>query len=95
MAKLTRALTAASFVAVCLAVHMPAFADDYDRSDGRASTSISRAEATAIAREHGMGHISEVERDDDGWEIEGRHRDGRKMEIEISRSGHVQEIDYD
>jgi len=45
---------------------------------------ISRDQAVAIAREHGMVDIWETERDDGLWEIEGANADGVKLEIELS-----------
>jgi uncharacterized membrane protein YkoI len=40
-------------------------------------------DASHIARMTGMDEIREIELDDDVWEIEGRGRDGRKVELEI------------
>lgn len=65
----------------------PAFADDRRRS------SISQAEAIRIARGYGMVRILEVERDDGGWEIEGRDHRGRKLEITINREGRVTSVE--
>lgn len=67
----------------------PAHADDDCRG-------ISRAEAIGIARTVGLVRVTEVECDDDEWEVEGRDGSGREMEVEISaRTGRIKEIDYD
>ena len=67
----------------------PARADDDCRG-------ISRAEAIAVARTVGLVRVTEVECDDDEWEVEGRDGSGREMEVEISaRTGRIKEVDYD
>jgi len=69
----------------------PAAADD-DRCRGP----IDRERAIQIAREAGMGRIEEVDCDDGKWEVEGRHTDGREMEVDVSAStGRILDIDYD
>jgi hypothetical protein len=70
----------------------PALALDDDRWNGRG---ISRAEAVWVARSYGLVRVEEVEHDDGGWEIEGRDRRGREIEIEINRTGRVTEVDRD
>lgn len=85
----------ASLAALSALSFSPALAlddDDDDRWNGRG---VSRAEAIQIARGYGLVRVEEVERDDDGWEIEGRDRRGREIEIEISRNGRVAEVDRD
>ncbi|MEQ9504792.1 MAG: PepSY domain-containing protein [Hyphomonas sp.] len=72
-----------------------ALADD-DDDDRGASFRVSRAEAVDIARDYGMARIDEVERDDDGWELEGCTGDRREIEIDIHGwSGEVTELDVD
>lgn len=80
-------------VLVCLAVGMStaAFSQDRDRSPPRRE--ITQAQAVQIARGYGMVDVEEVERDDDGWEIEGRDRRGRELEIGINRDGRVTRVE--
>lgn len=95
-----RSAIAASLAIAALAA-APAFADD--RDDGRSyraaahqSVHISRAEAIRIARDHGLQRVKEIELDDGKWEIEGRTRHGREIEIDISaHSGRVLELEID
>jgi hypothetical protein len=54
---------------------------------------VSQQEALRIARGYGMVVIREIERDDGGWEIEGRDHRGRELEITISRQGRVVQVD--
>lgn len=61
-----------------------------------AAADISIEQAIAIAREHGMQVIREVELDDGKWEIEGRDAEGREIEIDIdARTGEVLEVELD
>lgn len=61
-----------------------------------AREAISIDQAIEIARANGMVRITEIELDDDEWEIEGRDYRGREMEIEIDAyTGRVKDIDYD
>jgi uncharacterized membrane protein YkoI len=69
---------------------------DRDRRDRRDRRDISVDQAIEIARANGMVRVTEVEFDDDEWEIEGRDYRGREMEIEIDAyTGRVKDIDYD
>ena len=74
-------------------------ARDDDRSDRRwderGRSGIDRTQAEHIARENGMARIGEIERDDGGWEIEGRDRNGRELEIELGRDGQVLSLERD
>ncbi len=66
------------------------------RADDECRGGISRAQAIAIARSVGLVRVTEVECDDDEWEVEGRDARGRKMEVEIdARTGRIKEIEYD
>lgn len=86
-----------TFIALSLLAALPAgaaFADD-DRC------SVSRAEwqpreaVVRLAEENGWT-IREIEVDDGCYEIEGRDRDGRKIEVEIHPATlQVMEIEYD
>lgn len=70
--------------AIMLAFATPAVAD------------ITAEEAIAIAREHGMETVEEVDRDDGKWEVEGRDADGRELEIDIDiATGEVLKIERD
>jgi hypothetical protein len=40
-----------------------------------------------------MVEVEEVERDDGGWEIEGRDRRGRNVEVTVNRDGRVTNVD--
>jgi uncharacterized membrane protein YkoI len=96
-----RTVLAASLAAAAVLVAAPAFADDDDnrreyRVASSSSVNISRAEALRIAREHGLSRLEEIELDDGEWEIEGRTRNGREIEIDISaRTGQVLELEID
>jgi uncharacterized membrane protein YkoI len=68
----------------------PALADD------RCNGAISRAQAEEIARGVGIAQITEVDCDDDEWELEGRDASGRKIEVEISaQTGEVRKVERD
>lgn len=69
----------------------PAQADD--DNDRGASSRISEAQAVRIARGYGMVRVTEVERDDGGWEIEGRDRRGREVKVTINRLGRVTKVE--
>lgn len=57
---------------------------------------VSHSQAVAIARSYGVRQITELKREDDGgWEIEGRDRAGREIEIEIDRRGRVTDVERD
>ncbi|TRO88989.1 PepSY domain-containing protein [Glycocaulis profundi] len=69
--------------------------DRHDRRGGQ-HAAISVDEAIEIARANGMVRVTDVELDDDEWEIEGYDHRGREMEIEIDAyTGRVKDIDYD
>ncbi|HEV7341291.1 MAG TPA: PepSY domain-containing protein [Sphingopyxis sp.] len=68
----------------------PAQADDDDRGAG---SRVSEAQAVRIARGYGMVRVTEVERDDGGWEIEGRDRRGREVKVTINRLGRVTKVE--
>jgi uncharacterized membrane protein YkoI len=44
---------------------------------------VTEQQARQIAAERGMVTVREIEQDDGKWEIEGRDKDGRKIEIDI------------
>jgi uncharacterized membrane protein YkoI len=57
---------------------------------------ISEQQARQIAAERGIVKIEEIERDDGKWEIEGRDKDGREIEIEIhGQTGEVVKYERD
>lgn len=69
-----------------------------DRKHASTRPAISEAQALRIARGYGMVEVHEIEREDGGWEIEGRDHRGRELEITINREGRVTEVergDYD
>jgi hypothetical protein len=61
-------------------------------AEDRKPSSISEAQAIRIARGYGMVRVHEVERDDGGWEVEGRDHRGRRLEVTINREGRVTEV---
>ncbi len=69
----------------------PSLAQDRDRPPVRRE--VTEAQAVQIARGYGMIEIEEIERDDGGWEIEGRDRRGREVEISINRDGRVTRVE--
>jgi len=57
---------------------------------------VSEQQARQIASDRGVVKFSEIERDDGKWEIEGRDKDGRKIEIDIhGQSGEVVKFERD
>ncbi len=72
-------------------VPTPAYADDDDNRSVRSR--VSEAQAVKIARGYGMVRVTEVERDDGGWEIEGRDRRGREVTVTINRLGRVTKVE--
>ncbi len=76
-----------------LAVPTPVLAFDDDREKRR--TSVTREQAVRIAQGYGMVRVTEVERDDGGWEVEGRDHRGRKLEVKIDRRGRVVKVERD
>jgi uncharacterized membrane protein YkoI len=90
--RMIRCAAAALLAAAALAGAVPVQADD-DDCRGRG---ISRWQAVEIARSVGLVWVTEVECDEDEWEVEGRDARGREMEVEIDRrTGRVREIDRD
>lgn len=66
------------------------------QDSNRARGAISANEAMAIARSHGVVRVTDVDRDDGRWEVEGRDRRGRELEVHINiRNGRVIWIDRD
>lgn len=90
-----RALMFASATAL-LALSVPAAASADDDDDRRwRGSGVSQGQAIQIARSYGVWRISEIDRDDGGWEIEGRDRYGREIELDINRRGRVTSVDRD
>lgn len=57
---------------------------------------VSEQQARQIASDRGVVKITEIEQDDGKWEIEGRDKDGRKVEIDIhGQSGEVVKFERD
>jgi len=57
---------------------------------------VSEQQARQIAAERGVVNITEIEQDDGKWEIEGRDKDGRKIEIDVhGQSGEVVKFERD
>lgn len=80
-------------VALCVAtLPLPALADD-DRQIR--APAISVEQAIRIARGYGMVIVTEVEREDGGWEIEGKDHRGRKLEVKINAKGQVTSVERD
>lgn len=71
--------------------------DGYRRlANAERTYTVSRDEAVRIARGEGMTRISEIERDDGKWELEGCTRNGREIEIDIhGASGAILELEID
>lgn len=90
-AAVTTALAATlAFVAPAIATAAP------PQDSNRARGGISANEAIAIARSHGVVRVTDVDRDDGRWEVEGRNRRGRELEVHINiRNGRVIWIDRD
>ncbi len=84
--------TMTGLILIALATPMPAQARDRDRSSG--PYIITRDQALAIAYDHGMAYVSETDRDDGLWEIEGQNASGEKLEIEIDgQTGEVVKLE--
>ena len=83
------------FIAALVSFSTPAtvWADDDRRQERPAS--VSQERAIQIARGYGMVRVTEVDRDDDGWEIEGRDHRGRELEVKIDRRGRVISVERD
>ena len=86
MKRMTAALIAAALIApVPFALAQAAGAD-----------TISREQATEIARQKGMVRVLEIELDDGEWEIEGCTADGRELEIDLHHhTGDIVKYDLD
>jgi uncharacterized membrane protein YkoI len=57
---------------------------------------IGEQQARQIAAERGVVKIHEIEQDDGKWEIEGREKDGREIEIDIhGQTGEVVKFERD
>jgi uncharacterized membrane protein YkoI len=60
------------------------------------SFKVSEQQARQIAAQRGIVNITEIERDDGKWEIEGRDKEGREIEIEIhGQTGEVVKFERD
>lgn len=78
-------------VALCAAaLPFPALADDDRRTH---APGIGVEQALRIARGYGMTVVTEVEREDGGWEIEGRDHRGRSLEVKINAKGRVTSVE--
>jgi len=57
---------------------------------------IGEQQARQIAADRGVVQITEIEQDDGKWEIEGRDKDGRKIEIDVhGQTGEVVKFERD
>ena len=57
---------------------------------------VTEQQARQIAAERGIVKITEIERDDGKWEIEGRDAQGREIEIDIhGQTGKVVKFERD
>ena len=57
---------------------------------------VTEQQARQIAAERGIVKITEIERDDGKWEIEGRDAQGREIEIDIhGQTGEVVKFEHD
>ena len=64
-----------------------------DEDDRPQRGAVTRERAIEIARGYGVVRVEQVEQDDGGWEIEGRDRRGREVEITINRQGRVTSVE--
>jgi len=64
--------------------------DDGDRPQRGA---VTREQAIRIAQGYGIVRFEEVEQDEGGWEIEGRDRQGRQVDVTINRHGRVTRVE--
>ncbi len=63
---------------------------------GPALAEISAEDAIRIAQENGVASVTEVDRDDGKWEVEGRDADGREIEVDVdATSGAVLKVERD
>jgi hypothetical protein len=77
----------------CLIVSLPTATFSQDRERPSVRREITEERAVRIARGYGMVEVREVERDDGGWEIDGRDHRGRELEISINRDGRVTSVE--
>ena len=57
---------------------------------------ISEDQARKIAADRGIVNIHEIEQDDGKWEIEGRDKDGREIEVDVhGQTGEVVKFERD
>lgn len=81
----------AMVVCATLSLSAAAFSQDRDRPSARRE--LTETQAIQIARGYGMVEVEEAERENGGWEIEGRDRQGRELEIKINRDGRVTRVE--
>lgn len=63
---------------------------------GQQQAGVSPEQAAQIARNNGMTHIAEIDRDNDHWEVEGSDGQGREIEVKINIvTGEVLDIERD
>lgn len=63
---------------------------------GPALADITAEDAIRIARDNGVATVTEVDREDGKWEIEGHDGEGREIEVDIdATSGAVIKIERD
>lgn len=57
---------------------------------------ISEEQARKIAADRGIAQITEIERDDGNWEIEGRDSAGKKIELDVhGQTGEIVKFERD
>lgn len=74
---------------------VPAAAATDVQRERAARSGISQEQAIRIARGYGMVRVTSIEREDDGWEIEGRDHRGRSLEVNINSQGRVTSVERD
>jgi uncharacterized membrane protein YkoI len=85
-----RTLPAALFAFALILPALPAAADEDCRGP------VGRAQAEEVARGAGVVRITEVDCDDEKWEIEGRDAQDREIEVDVSaRDGSILDVDRD
>lgn len=75
----------------------PAYADRHDAHRGQhaQAPAITVDRAVEIARTQGLVRLQEAKLDDGVWEIEGRMRDNRKIEVDVhATTGAILTVDY-
>lgn len=61
-----------------------------------AQADIIAEDAIRIARENGVATVTELDREDGNWEVEGRDADGRRIEVYIDiATGNVIKVERD